>query len=225
MKALRSSSFFVKRERKKMFEERVFLYLIILALISYFIGNISPSTLLARARGLDIKSEGSGNAGTTNALRLMGKKAAIITLVIDICKGMVAVAAGWISCGYQGAMTCALFVVIGHIWPVVFKFKGGKGIATSFGALLMLSPLLAAIELAIVAVVTLISKRMSVGSIAGLIFLPVTAFFITREFFVPAIVMAVIMLIKHRQNIVRIVRGEEPKLGFLDRKGNDTEGN
>ena len=194
------------------------------AVIAYFIGNISPSTLLARARGIDIKKEGSGNAGTTNALRVMGKKAAIITLVVDILKGVVSVLIGWGLAGQLGAMVCVLFVMLGHVWPLLLKFKGGKGIATSFGALLALDPLLALIELAIVAAVTLVTKRMSAGSIAGLVLLPVICIFRQpAEFVVISIILAVIMLIKHKANIIRIIHGEEPKLSILDKKSSDSE--
>lgn len=185
--------------------------------VAYFIGNISPSTLLAKAKGIDIKKEGSGNAGTTNALRVMGKKAAIITLVIDILKGVVAVAIGWLTADQTGAMLCVLFVMLGHVWPILLKFKGGKGIATSFGALLALDPVIALIELGIVALVTLISKRMSVGSIGGLALLPVVAYFRMPGFVWISIIMAAIMIFKHRANIVRLAHGEEPKLSFLDK--------
>ena len=194
-------------------------------IIAYLIGNISPSTLLAKAKGIDIKSEGSGNAGTTNALRVMGRKAAIITLIIDILKGAVAVAVGWFMAGEAGAMGCVLCVVVGHIWPVFLIFRGGKGIATSFGALLALDPIMALIELGIVAVFTLVSKRMSVGSIAGLALLPVVALFMMPQFIRTAIVMAAIMIFKHRANIIRLIHGEEPKLSFLDKKSNKEDKN
>ena len=196
--------------------------LIIVCLIAYCIGCISPSTLLAKARGIDIKKEGSGNAGTTNALRVMGRKAAIITLVIDIAKGVVAVSIGWLMVGQAGAIASVICVMLGHVWPVFLKFRGGKGIATSFGALLALDPVIALIELGIVAVVTLISKRMSAGSIAGLVLLPVVAFVRMPEFFWVSIAMAAIMIIKHRANIVRLIHGEEPKLGFLDRSNKNS---
>ncbi len=190
-------------------------------LIAYFIGNISPSTIIAKSQGVDIKKEGSGNAGTTNALRVLGKKAAVITLVIDILKGVAAVLIGGLLAGENGMMGAALFVMLGHIWPMIYKFKGGKGIATSFGALLAINPLLALVELAIVAIVTLISKRMSAGSIAGLVLLPVMCVFLEPRFVWIAVIISVIMLIKHRANIVRIIHGEEPKLGFLDKKASE----
>lgn len=197
--------------------------LVIAFLIAYFIGNISPSTIMARARGIDIKKAGSGNAGTTNALRVMGKKAAVITLVIDILKGVAAVLIGQMLAGPMGAYGCALFVMLGHIWPMLFKFKGGKGIATSFGALLAINPPLALIELGIVAVITLVSKRMSVGSIGGLICLPFLCIFMEPGFVWIAAVISIIMIFKHRENIVRLIHGEEPKLGFLDKDKKKTE--
>ena len=196
----------------------VILILIAMCLAAYCIGCISPSTIIARAKGIDIKREGSGNAGTTNALRVLGKKAAVITLAVDILKGVVSVLLGWFAAGQIGAILCVLFVMLGHIWPVFLRFKGGKGIATSFGALIALDPVIALIEIVIVAIVTLVSKRMSAGSIAGLILLPVVAFVRMPGFLWVSVIMAVIMLIKHRANIQRLINGSEPKLSFLDKK-------
>ena len=120
------------------------IWLWVLALIiAYLLGNISPSTLLAKAKGIDIHKEGSGNAGTTNALRVMGKKAGVITLVVDVLKGTIAVLIGFLLAGSAGEAWCVLAVFCGHVWPVFYKFKGGKGVATAFGALLGLNPLMA----------------------------------------------------------------------------------
>ena len=99
---------------------------VISIVIAYFLGNISPATLLARAVGKDIKKEGSGNAGTTNALRVLGKKAALITLIVDIGKGFLAVKIGFAFAVPEAAMFCALAAFIGHIWPIIFKYKCGK---------------------------------------------------------------------------------------------------
>ncbi|MGX8774491.1 MAG: glycerol-3-phosphate 1-O-acyltransferase PlsY [Bacillota bacterium] len=195
-----------------------FVYLGVLGLIAYFIGNISPSTIMAKRQGLDIKSEGSGNAGTTNALRVMGKKAGAITCVVDILKGVVAVLIGMLAAAEPGAWVCALCVFLGHVWPVIYKFKGGKGVATAFGAVLAVNPLLALIALAIVAIVVFTSKRMSLGSIVGAVAFAVLSAFIEPGFFAFACVMAVIMLIKHRANIVRLIHGEEPVMGIFDKK-------
>ena len=190
---------------------------IVLVIGAYFLGNISPSTILAKRRGLDIKKEGSGNAGTTNALRVMGKKAGVITLVIDICKGVLAVLLAELIAGEACGMYCAVAVIIGHVWPLVYKFKGGKGVATTFGALVAINPMLGIWTLLVVAVVTFLSKRMSAGSVSGAIAFPVICLFNEPEFIVWGTLLAFIVLVKHRSNIVRLLEGTEPKLGFLDK--------
>ena len=201
-----------------------FILLGVLGAVAYFIGNISPSTIMAKRQGIDIKKEGSGNAGTTNALRVMGKKAGAITCIVDILKGVVAVIIGMLAAGDPGAYICALCVFLGHVWPIVYKFKGGKGVATAFGAVLAVNPLLAVIALAIVAIVVFTSKRMSLGSIVGAVAFAVLAAFMEPGFFAFACVMTIIMLIKHRANIVRLIHGEEPIMGIFEKKDNDEGG-
>ena len=196
---------------------------ILFVVIAYFIGNISPSTMLAKARGLDIKKEGSGNAGTTNALRVMGAKAGVITLVVDILKGVIAVLLPQLIVGENCAMLCAIAVIFGHVWPVIYKFKGGKGVATTFGAIVAINPLLGLATLAVVAITVLISKRMSAGSVMGALLFPILAFFIEPGFYLHGLVLAAIVIIKHRSNIDRLIRGEEPKLGFLDKDKKKSE--
>jgi len=196
---------------------------ILFVVIAYFIGNISPSTMLAKARGLDIKKEGSGNAGTTNALRVMGAKAGVITLVVDILKGVIAVLLPQLIVGENCAMLCAIAVIFGHVWPVIYKFKGGKGVATTFGTIVVINPLLGLATLAVVAITVLISKRMSAGSVMGALLFPILAFFIEPGFYVHGLVLAAIVIIKHRSNIDRLIHGEEPKLGFLDKDKKKTE--
>ncbi len=188
-----------------------FIFVIVIA---YFLGNISPSTLLARAAGLDIKKEGSGNAGTTNALRVLGKKAALITLVVDIGKGVLAVMLGYWFSVPLAAMLCALAAFMGHVWPVVFKFKGGKGVAVAFGALLGVNWQLALAALAVVAVVVLATRMVSLGSIIGALSFPVLAYFMEPDFIYIGSLMAVLLIYAHRGNIRRIIKGEENKLSF-----------
>ncbi len=195
-----------------------YLLLGVLGVIAYFIGNISPSTIMAKRQGLDIKKEGSGNAGTTNALRVMGKKAGAITCIVDILKGVIAVLIGLLVCSNVGAYFCALCVFLGHVWPLVYKFKGGKGVATAFGAVLGVNPLLAAVALAITAVVVFTSKKMSLGSLVGAVAFPILAIFMEPGFVVFAAVMAIIIIIKHRANIVRLIHGEEPVMGIFESK-------
>lgn len=183
-------------------------------IIAYFLGNISPSILLGRAKGVDIKKEGSGNAGTTNALRVLGKKAAVITLIVDIGKGFAAVQIGYWLSGSQAAMFCALAAFIGHIWPLLFKFKGGKGVAVTFGTVLAINWQLALLALGIVALTVLITRMVSMGSVMAAVSFPLISYFLERDFFWFGIVMALIMLYAHRSNIKRIIKGEENKLSF-----------
>lgn len=182
--------------------------------IAYFLGNISPSTLIARAMGHDIKKEGSGNAGTTNTLRVLGPKAALATLVIDISKGVVAVLIGQALAGHPAAMACVLAALIGHIWPVMLKFRGGKGVAVSFGALLGLNWQIALTALVIVVVAVLITRKVSMGSVIVAITFPFVCWFLEPDFLVYGIIMAVLVLFAHRSNIVRLIHGEEDKISF-----------
>jgi glycerol-3-phosphate acyltransferase PlsY len=188
---------------------------------AYLIGSISPSIILAKAKGIDIKKEGSGNAGTTNTLRVLGPSAAVITLVIDVCKGFLAVYGGAYFSAFAGEFVmnqttylCAVGVVLGHIWPIFFKFKGGKGIATAFGAILAVNWMVALIALAIVALGVLISKRMSVGSLLGALALPFLCIYFEFDFLMGSFFLAVLVIHTHRANLLRIKNGTEPKISF-----------
>ena len=188
--------------------------IIISIIIAYLLGNISPSIILGKLHGIDIKKEGSGNAGTTNALRVLGKKAALITLIIDIGKGVLAVVIGKLIGGEAVGYLCALAVFCGHIWPCFYSFKGGKGVATAFGAILAVNWILGLSALGIVAVGVALSQRMSVGSLLGSVTFPLICWLLEPDFIHIGCIMAVIVLIKHRANIGRLFRGEEPKMNF-----------
>jgi len=187
---------------------------IAVVLASYLLGNISPAILLGRKHGIDIKKEGSGNAGTTNVLRVLGKKAAVLTLIIDISKGVAAVLLGRYLCGEDIALLCGIAVFCGHIWPVFFKFKGGKGAATALGVILTTAPVIGAATIAAAIAIIAISRRVSVGTIICAVFIPVFATLYDRDLMIWSIVLGAIVLIKHRQNIVRLFKGEEPKINF-----------
>ena len=181
---------------------------------AYFLGNISPSTLLARSVGKDIKKEGSGNAGTTNALRVLGKKAALITLAVDIGKGVLAVLLGTFFGSPMTAMLCALAAFLGHVWPVCFHFKGGKGVAVAVGALLGVNWQLALAALAVVAVVVALTRMVSLGSVLAAASFPVLAYFMEPDFLFIGCIMAALLIYAHRGNIKRLLKGEENKLSF-----------
>lgn len=188
--------------------------IVLAAIIAYCLGNISPSILQGKARGIDIKKEGSGNAGTTNTLRVLGKKAALITLVIDVAKGVLAVFLGGLIAGITGKYICAVAAFAGHVWPAAYKFKGGKGVAVTFGTLLMVNWKLGLLTLAVCAIVVLLTKMVSAGSCIAAIAFPLICHFIEPDFMCYGCVIGILVLYAHRANIGRILRGEESKLNF-----------
>ena len=189
---------------------------------SYFMGNISPAILIGRMYGVDIKKEGSGNAGTTNVLRVLGKKAAAATLLIDVFKGVFAVLLGKLvgaffltpELAFYLPLACGLAAFCGHIWPALFGFKGGKGVATAFGVLMAVSPVLGLLELAVVAVVVILTRMVSLGSILGALAFPFIANWYDPRYLCWGLILALIVLYKHNANLGRIMRGEESKISF-----------
>ena len=189
-----------------------YLKLVIFVALAYFIGNISPATMISGLFGIDIKKEGSGNAGATNMLRVMGWKAALITLCIDILKGFVAVTIASHNCGNLGAELAFIAVVIGHVYPVLYKFKGGKGVATSFGAAIAVNWPSASAAFGIAAIAVGVTRKMSVGSIAAAIAYPILIWFYYPEFLPAAIIMGVMIIFTHRENIKRLKEGNESEI-------------
>ena len=204
---------------------------IIVAIIAYLLGSISFSVIISKkVAGFDVREKGSGNAGTTNVLRSVGKGAAAITLICDVLKGVVAVLiaflAGKIVQGLDNSLLIQLagiFVILGHTFPIFFKFKGGKGIATSLGVLLITNWQIGLICLVFALVLMALTRMVSVGSIAAAILFPVLVLFINQNYLVPAnnwsyliysIILAVIVIFNHRSNIKRLLAGEENKLSF-----------
>ncbi len=180
--------------------------------ISYLLGSISPAIILGKINGVNIKKEGSGNAGATNTLRVLGKKAAIITLLVDILKGVVAILlARWMA-GDEAAYLACVFVVLGHIFPVWFGFKGGKGVAVAFGALTTINPYIGLACLAVVAVTILLSKMVSLGSILAAVSVPVWTLIFEPKFLPYVILPAFLVVFMHRTNIKRLLSGQENKL-------------
>ena len=193
--------------------------IIITAIVSYLVGSVSPAILLGKARGINIKKEGSGNAGTTNVLRVMGGKAALITLTVDILKGVLPalIFASIFGSDTYGYIAC-IAAFFGHVFPIYYGFKGGKGVAVAFGGLLGVNWKIALLCLLTVVVFTLISKRMSVGSIAGAASAIIYALIFEKSFLIYIIIMAGTIIYMHRGNIKRLINHEEPTLSFLDKK-------
>ena len=208
---------------------------IIIAILAYAIGSINFSVIISRKiAGFDLREKGSGNAGTTNVLRTVGKKAALITLVCDILKGVFAIfiafIAGKIVKGIDSAMLAqiaGLLVVIGHAFPIFFEFKGGKGVATSLGVILTTNWQIGLICLIFALVIIIATKMVSMGSIGAAILFPILTLFIDEHFIIPAngikyfiysLLLALLVIFLHRENIKRIMNGNENKLSFKKEK-------
>lgn len=204
---------------------------IIIAIIAYAIGSINFSILISKKiAGFDVREKGSGNAGTTNMLRSVGKKAAAITLLCDILKGIVAILialiAGKIVKNVDRAVLvqiAGILVVVGHTFPIFFEFKGGKGVATSLGVIMMINWKIGLICLVFALAIMAFSRMVSMGSIGAAILFPVLTLFINTNFIVQAsgmkyfifsIILAAIVIFNHRENIKRIASGTENKLSF-----------
>ena len=201
---------------------------ILMAIIAYAIGSINFSVIFSRKfAGFDVREKGSGNAGSTNMLRSVGKKAAIITLICDILKGIVAIGIaliiGKMVADVQASLLvqiAGIAVVIGHTFPIFFEFRGGKGVATSLGVLLVTNWQIGLICLVFALVLMALTRVVSMGSIAAAILYPVLTLFITSHYivegnyFIYSVILAIIVAFNHRANIKRILNGTENKLSF-----------
>ena len=203
---------------------------VVMAIIAYLIGSVNFSVIFSKKfAGFDVREKGSGNAGTTNMLRSVGKGPAALTLLCDILKGVVsillAIAAGSIFKNTDKALlvqVAAIAVVIGHTFPIFFKFKGGKGVATSLGVLLMTNWQIGLICLVFGLLLIILTRMVSLGSCAAAVLYPVLTLFINQHYIVTgnssyliySIILAVIVLFNHRENIKRIMKGTENRISF-----------
>ena len=195
-------------------------YLIII-LVSYFIGSISTSYIIAkRMMGVDIRTQGSGNAGSTNVLRTLGKKAGILTFVGDLLKGVIAVliAKAIATIAHTDVATASyiavVFVVIGHNWPIYLGFRGGKGVATSLGAMIAVNPVIALSCFAFFILIVYVTKYVSLGSVLGICTSPIIMFFIGNyKGLAVTLFLSASVIFKHRENIKRLLNGTERKIG------------
>ena len=201
---------------------------IIVSIIAYLLGSISFSVIFSKKlAGFDVREKGSGNAGTTNVLRTVGKKAAALTLLCDCLKGVFAVLVAFIAGKIvkdTDSRLAGIFVVLGHTFPVFFKFKGGKGVATSLGVLLITNWQIGLICLVFALILMALTRFVSLGSIAAAILFPVLTVFIHENYLVPgnyvifAIIMAILVVFNHRSNVKRLLEGKENKLSFKGTK-------
>ena len=198
---------------------------IIVTIIAYLLGSISFSVIISKKMaGFDVREKGSGNAGTTNVLRTVGKKASIITLVCDILKGVVAILVAYVAgLIMKDSVDKALLiqlagiaVILGHTFPIFFGFKGGKGIATALGVLMMTNWNIGLICLVFALVLMILTRMVSLGSIAAavlfpvlIIFMPHTAYLVDGNYIIYSILLAVLVVFNHRSNVKRLLTGTE----------------
>jgi|KBSSwiStaDraftv2_1062776.scaffolds.fasta_scaffold00016_147 glycerol-3-phosphate acyltransferase PlsY len=188
---------------------------------AYLIGSLSFATILVSVfRGVDVRAHGSGNAGATNVLRTAGKPLALATVALDLLKGTAAVLLmKLITFDPRWVGAAAVAAVLGHIFPVWFAFRGGKGVATALGAFLVVSPLAMLIVVVVFALVVLLTRYVSLGSVTAACVLPLAMGVILRApeaQVVAATALTALLLISHRGNIARLLAGTERKLGRRD---------
>jgi len=191
------------------------LKIILLSIAAFIIGSVPTGLLIAGSRGIDLKQKGSGNIGATNVLRTTGKWPAVFTLCGDILKGAAAVLlARCMDTGvlYEGVI--GIFSILGHNFSLFLKLKGGKGVATSLGVLSIYSPVTALFSVILWLLTVSTTKYSSLGALVSFGFLPVSMIlFDTREKLPIALLMTLMMFIMHRENISRLARGTELKVG------------
>ncbi|MDL2224727.1 glycerol-3-phosphate 1-O-acyltransferase PlsY [Eubacteriales bacterium OttesenSCG-928-M02] len=192
------------------------MYNILAILIAYLIGSIPTSVILTRLfLKDDIRQHGSGNPGTSNMTRTYGVRLGAITLILDALKGVAAVFVGLSMVGEAGRYYCGIAAVIGHDWPIFLKFKGGKGIATSFGVLLAIMPGWALLALLVFLLVTIVTRYFSLGSLCALFFFVIVVlvgYMDNPALVFTTIILAVIGVFRHWENIKRLRAGTENKL-------------
>lgn len=190
---------------------------IILLIAAFVLGSIPFGIITAKVKGIDLKKVGSGNIGATNVLRSLGKWPAVITLLGDILKGTVAVAIGKYSGVeplYEGLIGIA--AISGHSFSIFLGFKGGKGVATSLGVLLMYTPHVAVLTLIVWIGVVLFTKYSSLGAIVSFALLPLNIMlfdFQDKTKFFISILISLFIIIRHKDNIRRLMKGTERKIG------------
>ena len=206
----------------------------IVGIIAYLLGSINVAIILSKTLYKeDIRDKGSGNAGLTNTLRNYGKKVAIFNLLGDLLKGIIAILLSWLIVPEEamvlGECIAAACCVLGHNFPVYFRFKGGKGVLTTLAVMLMIAPIPAVIALLVFIVVVAITKYVSLGSIIAAAVLPIIVVIrgnyypegafnyigggITPLFWL-SLGLAILIIVRHRANIARLIKGTENKLSF-----------
>jgi glycerol-3-phosphate acyltransferase PlsY len=201
-------------------------------LIAYLIGSIPTAYWVGKYyHGIDIREHGSKNAGATNTFRVFGKKSGWLVLTVDVLKGVVAATLPyWFQSQFVGfkdellilQLSTSFSAVVGHVFPIFAGFRGGKGVATSLGIVIGLNPLAAAICLGVFIFVFIFSKYVSLGAITASLLFPFVNYFILKNdnqiMIIFTLVLSFLVIVAHRKNISRLIKGEENKMNLLKKK-------
>ena len=186
---------------------------ILMFIAAYLLGSISSAVLVCRLRGLpDPRTQGSGNPGATNVLRIGGTSSAALVLFFDMLKGALPTYIGYklnvdaISLGLVAIAAC-----LGHIFPIFFEFKGGKGVATAFGAMAPIGEYLALYLMATWLIVIVITRYSSLASLAAALIAPILTYMLDDRFTIPVSMLSLLILIRHKDNILRLFSGTESR--------------
>ena len=191
---------------------------VLLCVLAYFLGSVPFGYLAAKVAGLDITQKGSGNTGATNVLRTLGPQYAVPVLAMDLAKGAISAYLGlrFTGMGVLGALLVGAFAVAGHNWSVFLRFRGGKGVASSAGVVLVAFPLLLLVAFGVFVFIVLVTRYVSLGSLlaawtaVALSFTP--GYGLTAQ--IPVIILAGFITYQHRSNIKRLMTGTEQKMSF-----------
>ncbi|MBF0753505.1 glycerol-3-phosphate 1-O-acyltransferase PlsY [Jeotgalicoccus halotolerans] len=196
------------------------MYTVILLLIfSYLFGSIPFSLIISKTfYNIDLREHGSGNVGTTNTFRILGKKAGIVVLILDLLKGAIPV---WVAMLVSTDVDFPVVIfgvvaAIGHVYSIFLKFKGGKAVATGGGAILAAAPIIFLVVLATFLITLKLSKYVSLGSVLAAVALLISVLFTGDLFMIGfGIILGIIVIVKHISNMKRIKEGTEPKITFM----------
>ena len=192
-----------------------YLKIVFLSALAFLLGSLPTGLIVAGIKGVDLRHTGSGNIGATNVLRTTGKGPAVVTLIGDSLKGVAAVLmARYVGGGVLVEGLVGLFAVLGHNYSLFLKFSGGKGVATSFGVLAIYSPQMGLFAIIIWLMTVLLTRYSSLGALVSFGLLPLGALVLDSREKVPIfLMMMVLIFIRHRDNIRRIIKGTEPRVG------------
>jgi glycerol-3-phosphate acyltransferase PlsY len=188
---------------------------LLLSVLAFLLGSVPTGQIIAARRGIDLRQTGSGNIGATNVLRTTGKGAALLTLAGDLLKGTAAVAlARYFAPGILSEGIVGICAVLGHDFSLFLGFKGGKGVATGIGVLCLYSPQTGLVTIIIWLMTVLITRYSSLAALTAFAFLPLAIGFLDSGEKIPvALVISLLIFFKHRENLIRLLKGVEPRVG------------